>query len=100
MHLHIDPPRLVIDIQDSLPGTAAVHGFVEAALFAGAVKPAESANIDDVGIGAMDGDTADLERLLQPHVLPGFAAIGRFVDAIAPGDRVSRIVLAVADPDD
>src|SRR5689334_618260 len=48
----------------------------------------------------MDGNAADLEGLFQPHVFPGFAAVAGFVDAIAPGDGVARIVLAGADPDD
>ena len=38
--------------------------------------------------------------LLEAHVLPGLAAVGGLVDAVAVGDGVARIVLAGADPDD
>ena len=52
------------------------------------------------GVLRMDDDLADLERLLQAHVLPGLAAVGGLVDAVAVGDGVARVVLAGADPDD
>src|SRR5438105_2547298 len=48
----------------------------------------------------MDDDLADLEGLLEAHVLPSLAAVGRFVDAVAVGDRVARVRLSGADPDD
>src|SRR5262249_31491944 len=34
------------------------------------------------------------------HVLPGLAAVGGLVDAVAVGDAVARVVLAGAHPDD
>ena len=48
----------------------------------------------------MNLDTADLEGLVKAHVLPGLAAVGRLVHAVAVGHGVARVVLAGADPDD
>ena len=47
----------------------------------------------------MNDDAADLESLRKAHVLPGLAAVRRFVDAVAVRDRVARVILARADPD-
>src|SRR5262249_14375719 len=53
-----------------------------------------------VRVGGVNEDLADLEGLVQAHVLPGLAAVDRFVDAVAVGDGVARVGLAGADPDD
>ncbi len=100
VHANVDDAGLVVEVPDSFPGLAAVDGLVQAALLAGAVQPAEGADVDDVGVGGMNDDLADLERLLEAHVAPGLAAVGGLVDAVAVGNRVARVVLAGADPDD
>src|SRR5438876_2178445 len=48
----------------------------------------------------MNDDFADLEGLLEAHVLPGLAAVGTLVDAVAVRNRVARVILARTDPDD
>src|SRR5260370_42311724 len=48
----------------------------------------------------MNGDPPHLVRFLQSHVLPGLAAVGGFVDAIAVRHRVARIAFPSAHPDD
>src|SRR5262249_3808209 len=97
---HVDDAGPLIDGQDVFPRLSAVGGLVEAALPAWPVEPAQGPDVDDVRIGRMDGDAADLVTLLEAHVLPGLAAINRLVDAIAVGHRVARVVLTCADPDD
>src|SRR5205823_3727153 len=100
LHLQIDYARAVVDVEDSTPGLAPVRRLVDAALLIGSIKPAEGADIHDVRILGVDDDAADLVRLLESHVLPGLAAVGRLVNAVAVGDRVARIGFAGADPDD
>src|SRR5665213_4027458 len=34
-------------------------------------------------------DVADVLSLIEPHVLPCFARVGRFIDAVAPVDRTA-----------
>ena len=46
----------------------------------------------------MDDDARDPLGRRQPHVRPGLAAVGRFVDAVADRDRVAGPAFAGADP--
>ena len=48
----------------------------------------------------MNQHAADLKRLLQAHVLPRLAAVGRDIHAVAIRNAVPRVGLAGADPDD
>ena len=48
----------------------------------------------------MNDDVADLKRFFQPHILPTFAAVGGFVDAVAVRHWVTRVVFPGADPND
>ena len=48
----------------------------------------------------MNQNPADLVRLLQSHVLPGAAAVGRLVNAVAIRNGVSRAVFPGSDPND
>src|SRR5262249_17673758 len=100
VHGDVDDAGPLVDVEDLPPALAAVGGLVEAALLAGAVEPAQRPDVDDVRVGRVDDDTADLEALFQAHVLPGLAAVGGLVDAVAVAHRVARVVLAGADPDD
>src|SRR5262249_7613320 len=100
VHLHVDDAGVLVGVEDLGRGRAAVGGLEQAALGVGAVEPAEGADVDDVGVGGVNGDAADLESLFEAHVLPGLAAVGGLVDAVAVGDAVARVVLAGADPDD
>src|SRR4051812_16796163 len=100
MHDKIDHTRAVIDVEHFLPGLPTVGRFVDAAVFARAIQAAERADIDDVGVLRMYEKAADLIGLLQAHVLPGLATVGRFIDAVAVRDAVARVRLTGADPDD
>src|SRR5581483_3626093 len=77
-----------------------VHGLEEAALLVGPVEATQGADVNNIGIFGMDSDAADLERLLEPHVLPSLAAVGGLVNSISIGDGVTRVRFAGADPND
>src|SRR5207245_991273 len=85
---------------DLVPRLAAVGRLVEAAVRTIAVEPTQGADVDDVRVSGVDCDPADLEGLLEPHVGPRLAAVGRLVDAVAIGDGIAWVALAGADPDD
>src|SRR5262249_8453212 len=97
----VDDAGLVVEPgQDALPGLAAVLGLEQPAIAAGAVEPSERADVDDVRVLGVDDDRTDLVRRLEPHVLPGLAAVRALVDAVAVGDGIARVVFAGPDPDD
>src|SRR5579884_2058562 len=56
--------------------------------------------VDQVGIMGMDAHLGDVAGILQTEVYPGFARIGRFVDAIAMRDVAANSCLAHASVDD
>src|SRR5262249_31273193 len=99
-HLNVDDASPLIDGQDLVPGLAAVRRLVEPTFAAWPVESSERADVDDVGVGGMNGDTTDLKTLLESHVLPGLAAVRGLVDAIAIRHRVARVVLSCSHPDD
>ena len=72
-----------VDEEDALPGLAAILGAEDAALFLRPGEAAGDAGVDGIGIGGVDDDAPDAAALHQPHVLPGGAGVGGFVDAVA-----------------
>ena len=100
MHVDVDHTSDVVDVEHLVPSLAAVGRLVETAIFIGAIQPTEGPDVDDVGVGVMDRDPPRLERAFEAHVLPRLAAIDRLVGAVAVADRVARVVLASANPDD
>ncbi len=86
------------DEQHALPRLAAVGGAIDAALLVGAEGVAKDRGISNVGIRRMHDHGADLPDLL-PDVLPRFAGVGRFVDAVARLDVAANVRLAGADVD-
>ncbi len=96
---HIGDAGVLADGQDSLPGLAAVGGFVQAAIAARPPERTLGRHVDSVRIAGIEDDAGDVLRLFQPHVLPGFAAIVGAVDAVAIGDATLAVVFSRADPD-
>ncbi len=88
-----------IDIEDLVPGLAAVGGFEDAALFVGSPETACGSDIHDVRIGGMDEDPADVVGFLESHVNPGLAAVLRLVHTVAPRGTLAVVRLARPDPD-
>ena len=91
---------VLVHEEDALPALAAVRGAVDAALLLRAVGMPQRADVDDVGIGRMDGEPGNAARLLQPHERPGPAGVGRLVDALPDGDVAADLTLAGTGPDD
>ena len=83
-----------------LPGFAAIGGAVDAALVVGSAEMAERGDVDDVGIAGMDDNATDVVGVRETHVLPCFAAIDGFVDAVAIGSIAAHAGFAHAGVDD
>ena len=83
--------------QDLRPVCAAVRGAKDAAIGIGLVDVAESRNIDAIRIGGIDDDAADLARVFETDVGPGFARVGGFEDADAVRMLAADVRLAGAD---
>jgi hypothetical protein len=54
-------------------------------------------NIDDIGIVGMDADTGNGLGVFQADVFPGFAAVNRFIYAVALHDISAELRLPRAD---
>ena len=93
-------PRVLIDKEDALPVLAAVHGAVDPALLLRPVGMHEGADVDDVGIGRMDGEPGNAPGLFEPHQRPGRPRVRGFVDPLPDGDVAADLPLAGPGPDD
>src|SRR4029453_2291556 len=91
--------RLVRALQHERPALAAVASLVQTAIRRIAPQFARHAGIYGVRILRVDRDLDDALGALQSHVVPGVAAIGRLVDAVADRPRIARPGFARADPD-
>src|SRR5262249_28077116 len=83
VHDEVARARLVRDEQDLVPALAAVFRAEDAALRVAAPHVALRRDVDEVRVLRMHAHAGDLVRVLQAHVDPGFAAVGRLVDAVA-----------------
>ena len=88
---------LAVAEEHALPALAAVDALEHAALIARAVVVAEGGHVDDVGVGRVDADLRDGFDVLEAHVRPGLAGVGRLVDAVARHDVAANARLAHAD---
>ncbi len=96
VHRQFDTAGLVADIQDFSPGLAAVGGFIDAAFGGFAIQGALGGYEHRVGVFGVDGDAGNMLGAFQPHFLPGFAGVGRFIYPIpvvghdAPGRMLAH----------
>src|SRR5512132_2769459 len=81
----VDGARVLVLVENLLPRLAAVGGAEDAAFRVRAEGVADRRDQHDVRITRVDDDRADLARVLQPDVVPGLAAVGRFIYAVAVG---------------
>jgi hypothetical protein len=95
-----DRPALDDDVEDFSPRPAAINRLIEAPVGIFAVEVPQGRDVDDIGIGRMDDDAADMMRFGKSHVLPGLAGIGGFIDAVPPVSRAGIVGLARAHPED
>ena len=88
---------VLVEEEHLLPALAAVGRAEDAALGIGAVGVSEHRGEDAVGVARVDGERRDLLPLLEAEVLPGLAAVGRLVDAVADREIGALQPLARAD---
>ena len=87
VHHQTDGAGIVVHEQNLFPGFAAIRGFEDAAVRIGREHVPHRCDINDVGIFRIHEERADRMRVAQSSVLPGFAFIGGFENAVA-GDHV------------
>ena len=97
---YIDAAGVLVLEQDLGPGLAAVGGAEDAALLIRPVRMPKRSHENDAGIARVDDQLADRAGVAQAHVLPGFARVERFVDAVAGGGIAADAAFAGADIDD
>src|SRR5262249_25519795 len=97
---HVDEAGLLVEELDLGPGPAAVAGLVQPALGVWRPDVAQGRDVDDVRFLGMNHDPANVPSVAQAGVVPGLAAVGRFVNAVAIADAVARVGLAGADIED
>ncbi len=95
-----DRPFTVLHVERLGPCLAAVGRLEDAPLGVPGVEVTEGGDVHRVGELRIDDDAADVVRVLQPHVRPGLAAVGRLVDTVAPVGAARGGRLAGADPHD
>ena len=74
--LNIDDARLVVNVQNLVPGFSAVGCFVQAAFFVGPPKSSQGSDPNYVRVLWVNGQGTCLKGFFQTHVLPGLATVG------------------------
>src|SRR5262249_35429669 len=100
IHRQLRHASVLVDKERLLPGLAAVLSAIDAALLLRPVAVPDRADVYDVRVGGMNDDARDAPRELQTHARPGFARIGRFVDAVADGYSAANPALTRPGPHD
>ena len=93
-------PGVLVDLQDGLPGHAPVAAAVEAALLVRPPEVAHRGDVYQVRVVGMQRDAPDMAAVAQPHVGPGFAAVGALVHPVTPRRTLPVRALPGPDPDD
>jgi hypothetical protein len=73
-----------VDVQNFFPRRAAVGRLENSALGVRTPEVACGRDVNDVVVAGIDHDARDRARILESHILPRPAAVGRLVDAVAP----------------
>src|ERR1700690_3255687 len=81
-------------VENPRPMRASVDGLIHPTLRAGTIRMPESAHIHDVRILLIDGNPADVARVLESDVMPGRAAVRRFINAVAEREAGTNVALA------
>ena len=100
IHHQIVRAGLVVDLQHLPPRLACVDRLVDAALASGPEERPGRRHEDDVVRARVDHDAVDVLRRAQADVRVRLAAVGGFVDAVAPRCALAVVRLARADPDE
>ena len=90
---------MLVNVENTLPVFAAIGRPVQTAIATITPQWAMGCHQDFVGVVRVDPDLANVARVFEPHVSPGFAIVRRLVNTIAVGDAALRFVFARTDPD-
>ncbi len=96
----IDGARVLVPIKDILPGGATVQRAEDAAGRVGPKGVSENRRVDQVRVGGVDPQLADLAAVAQPDVGPALPCVGGLVDAVARRGVATNARLAGANVDD
>ena len=97
---HVADPGVVRNVEDMLPVGAPVGRLVEAAIAAGPPQRSLRGDPDGLAVARVEGDLADVFRLVEPHVLERSPGVAAPPDAVPVGHRPLAVVLAGSQPDD
>ena len=93
---HINRAGFVVLVENFLPGSAAIGRPENAAFLVRTIRMSQRGDKSNVRILWMDNHRANVPRVFQSDVLPGPAAVERFVDAIAVRNIAANARLARA----
>ena len=93
----IDRPGVFVAEEDAGPRLSPVPGAKDAALRIRTVGMAERRDEDEIRILRVHQDFPDLTRVREPQALPGVAAVGGLVHAVAVRDVRAHVGLSGAD---
>src|SRR5947209_11366218 len=86
IHGKINSSRSIAAEQDLLPGCAAIPRAIDAAFCIRTMGVSKCRDIHQVGISRVDTYPGNVTRIFQSQVLPGCAAVNRFIDSISMRD--------------
>ena len=98
IHHQVDRAGIGVDRQTMRPRQSAVHRLKNAALLIGTPQMPQRRDVHHVRIPRIDTNSSDVLRIFETQVLPVLAAIGGFVNSIAPGNTGSRVGFSGAYP--
>ena len=106
---YIDSARVLVFIENLLPGLSAVGGAKHAAFFIRSPGVAECSHQNDVRVARVNDQCADMARVFQSEVLPTLTTVGGFVDAVTirdvaaqagfAGSHVEDVVVSIGNSD-
>src|SRR5262245_52639840 len=84
IHRDISYAGVLVDEQGLCPGFSPIGCLVDPSLAIRSPKMSENCDVDDIGIARIDHHSPDVLGILEAHVLPGFSAVERAINPIAP----------------
>lgn len=100
IHHDIGDPRVIGDVEDFIPCSTTVGGFIEPAIAAAGPERSLARDEDGVAVAGIDEDFGDVFGLVEADFGEALSAIERLVETIAVSDASLAIVFPGADPQD
>ena len=98
--LHIVAARVFVLVKRLLESLAAIDRKEDTAFLVRPIGMSGHRHEQVLGIAGIDRDLRDLLAVAQAEMRPGFARVGRFVDAVADGEIGPMKSFAAPDVDD